>query len=299
MARSVDDAVRLVRGAAAVLSRVHGEGMTHGELTPGSLRQDGDEISVRPPQRGARESYAAYASPERLMGKDVTPASDVYSLGAILFEFLTFKPPFEGKSVVELMLKACADPAPNVRSLRIDVPDNVASVIARCLEKDPTKRYANAAELGDALDDVTVRDLWPGRRVLVADDDAPVRDLVARIIRTVGVEADIVASGRDAVQALKARRYDLAFLDLHMPRLSGWEVLDYLRNAPQARPGRLFVVTGFANQTISAADTDLVTAVLYKPVATDEMRSLVEHCLRGDPFDLRNVLRTTKHRAVA
>jgi CheY-like chemotaxis protein len=114
----------------------------------------------------------------------------------------------------------------------------------------------------------------------------------------IGVEADVVASGRDAIEALKTRRYDVALLDLNMPRLSGWEVLDFLRSRYDSRPRYLYIVTGFNNQDISAADRDLVSAVLYKPVVPDELRTLVTESLRNARPDLRTILRQTSHRAV-
>jgi CheY-like chemotaxis protein len=153
------------------------------------------------------------------------------------------------------------------------------------------------ATFRDALGVVAARSTWPGRRILVADDDAPVRDLYAHVAARVGVEIDVVASGRDAIEALKTRKYDLALMDLNMPRLSGWEVLDYLRTRREFRPRRLFIVTGFSDQLISEADRDVVSAVLYKPVAAEELRALVTECLRGGELDLRAILRTTGHRA--
>ena len=117
--------------------------------------------------------------------------------------------------------------------------------------------------------------------MLVADDDAPVRDLYSHIAGRIGVEVDLVASGRDAIAALKSRKYDVALLDLNMPRLSGWEVLDFLRSRNEARPANLFIITGFIDQKISEADRDLVSGVLYKPVSPDQLRKLVTDCLTG------------------
>ncbi|HEX8410223.1 MAG TPA: response regulator, partial [Thermoanaerobaculia bacterium] len=149
-----------------------------------------------------------------------------------------------------------------------------------------------------ALDAYARPIVWEGRRILVADDDAPIRNLYIQMASRVGVEADVVASGRDAIEALKTRRYDIALLDLNMPRLSGWEVLDFLRTRYEHRPRHLFIVTGFSEQMISEADRELVSAVLYKPVVQEELRTLVAECLRGARPDLRTILRHTHHRAV-
>jgi hypothetical protein len=80
------------------------------------------------------------------------------------------------------------------------------SVIARGLSKNPAARYPTIEALGTALDAVAVKDAWPGRRILVADDDAPVRDLYSLVASRIGVEADIVCSGRDAIEALNRGR---------------------------------------------------------------------------------------------
>lgn len=286
---AVDEAVRIGRDAAAALTSVHGE------LWPSAIAVSADGVGIVPPGLAERSRYGQYASPERILGKPATPASDVFSLGAILYHAVAGHPPFRGSSSAELMLAVCTDkplPAPP------HVPAELAAVLERCLQRDPSARYATPAALGDALSAVLMRAAWPGRRILVADDEGAIRDLYAHIAARVGVEADVVASGRDAIEALKTRKYDVAMLDLNMPRLSGWEVLDYLRTRYDARPHRLFIITGFSDQNVSAADRELVTAVLYKPVASEELRNLVTACLRGGPVDVTSILRTTSHRVL-
>jgi CheY-like chemotaxis protein len=282
-----DEIVRIGREAANALQAVHGE------LWPSAILVDGESVRIEPPGTADRARYGQYSAPERILGKPATAASDVFSLGAILFHALAGRPPFRGDSPAAVMLAAVTDvalePPPHVAP-------QLASVIRKCLAKDPNERYPTPADLRDALERTTARDNFPGRRILVADDDAPLRALYTMVAGRVGVEADVVSTGRDAIAALKSRRYDLALMDLNMPRLSGWEVLDFLRSRYDARPRRLFIVTGFTDQQISAADRDLVTAVLYKPVAQDELRMLVTECLRGGEVDLPKILRTTSHR---
>lgn len=270
----VEEVLRIGRSTAAALTNVHGE------LWPSALAVSSDDVEILPPGSADRSRYGQYSAPERILGKPATPASDVFSLGAILFHALAGRPPFRGETSSEVMLAACADAPLEVHAFRDDVPREVESVIAKCLAHDPSARYASPSELGSALERATPRRIaWPGRRILIADDDAPVRDLHASIVARVGVEADIVASGRDAIEALKSRRYDVALLDLNMPRLSGWEVLDFLRSRANLRPRRLYIVTGFSNQLVSEADRDLVTAVLNKPVVPDELRRILTTCL--------------------
>lgn len=282
-----DEVIRIGRDAAAALTSVHGE------LWPSALSVSDESVGIVPPGIADRSRYGQYAAPERILGKPATPASDVFSLGAILFHAVCGRPPFRGNSSAEVMLSICTDKPLDAPP---HVPPELTAVLARCLRREPSERFASPAVLRDAFEKLLRRDMWPGRRILLADDDGPIRDLYAHMAERVGVEADVVASGRDAIQALKTRRYDVAMLDLNMPRLSGWEVLDYLRAHYEVRPRRLFIVTGFSDQNISAADRDLVTAVIYKPVVSEELRALVTACLKGGEFDMKSILRNTDHR---
>lgn len=287
----VDEVIRIGREAADALER-HG---VHGELWPSAISV-GDGVGILPPGTADRVRWGQYAAPERILGKPATSASDVFSLSAILFHALSGRPPFKGATPAEVMLSACMDTPLDLHQLRPDAPKELVAVINRGLARDPAARYSKPAVMRDAFDAVAARANFPGRRILVADDDAPVRDLYAHVAARVGVEIDVVASGRDAIEALKTRKYDLALLDLNMPRLSGWEVLDYLRTRRDYRPRKLFIVTGFSDQLISEADREVVSAVIYKPVAADELRVLVTEVLRGGEIDLRAILRTTGHR---
>ena len=111
-----------------------------------------------------------YMAPEQAAGgRQATPAADVYSLGAILFECLAGRPPFVGQEPLGVLVRVVNEALPDVRSLRPDVPRDLAAVTMKCLEKDPARRYASAEALADDL-----------RRFL---DDRPTR---ARPLRAAG-----------------------------------------------------------------------------------------------------------------
>ena len=288
----LDEVLRVGRDAAGALERYG----IHGELWPTAISVGSDRVIILPPGEGDRSRWGQYAAPERTLGRPASAASDVYSLCAILYHAVAGRPAFNGSSTAEVMLSACTDTPLDLREFRAEVPSELATALRRGLSRDPASRFQSAAALRTALDAIASRGLFPGRRILVADDDAPVRDLYKQVAARVGVEADVVASGRDAIEALKTRKYDLALLDLNMPRLSGWEVLDYLRSRYDARPTRVFIVTGFSDQAISEADREVVNAVIYKPVSADELRRLLTECLRGGDVDLGAILQTTSHR---
>jgi CheY-like chemotaxis protein len=282
-----EDAVRIGRDVASALTGVHGE------LWPSAILVREDGVDIVPPSGADRIRWGQYAAPERILGKPATPASDVFSIAAILYHALAGRPPFRGTTPAAVMLAACSE---SPQEMPPQVPHALEKILMRALAKDPTQRYASAADFGIALDSWASHGAWNGRRVLAADDDSPIRELYHSMLTRIGVDADIVASGRDAIEALKTRKYDVALLDLNLPRLSGWEVLDFLRTRYEARPGHLFIVTGFTDQRVSEADRELVAAVLYKPVAPDELRTLVTECLRGSALDLQMILRQTSHR---
>lgn len=171
----LDQAIRFMLQACSAVFEAHLLGIVHRDLKPANLRVvtrgDGSEI-VKVLDFGVMKRMSCdqndtlgahtqpgtvigtpfYTSPEQLRGKaDVDVRSDVWSLGATLFELLTAQPPFGGKTYPQVIANVLeAAPLP-LRTLRADLAPSIEDVVLRCLEKEPAARYGSVVELASAL----------------------------------------------------------------------------------------------------------------------------------------------------
>jgi WD40 repeat protein len=160
-------AAELLRVLAGAVQHAHDRGILHRDLKPANvLLAGGDPRAPRLTdfglarladapdlsQSGLAVGTPAYMAPEQAAGRrrDVSPRTDVYALGAILYELITCEPPFAGRTLDVLRRVTSDDPVrPSARSP--DVPPELEAVCLKCLEKSPARRYATAAELADDL----------------------------------------------------------------------------------------------------------------------------------------------------
>jgi len=93
----------------------------------------------------------SYMSPEQLAGKKVDGRSDLFSLGATLYEMLTGEKPFTGETVATLLYKIANEPHESVRIHKADLPDAVAKIVDKALAKNPDERYQHGKEMAADL----------------------------------------------------------------------------------------------------------------------------------------------------
>jgi serine/threonine protein kinase/tetratricopeptide (TPR) repeat protein len=110
--------------------------------------EGGDNLTVT----GVACGTPNYMAPEQVRGRALGPCVDVYGLGAVLFELLTGQAPFVGSEPPEVMNQILRTEAPSVRKFVSNAPRDIAVIVAKCLEKEPTRRYASARELAEDLE---------------------------------------------------------------------------------------------------------------------------------------------------
>lgn len=136
------------------------------------------------------------------------------------------------------------------------------------------------------------------QRVLVADDDQSIRRLVSTIVKRENFTVDTAADGLEAIECLKQHPYAVILLDLMMPRMDGFGVIEWLSlNPPLIKP-IILVITAYSDQRFKAVDSDLVSGVLRKPFEVGELGSLVQTCVNGFTEEVSRTLALSKDQAI-
>jgi len=177
----VEEAVEYVLQACEAIAHAHALGIVHRDLKPANLflirRPDGTNaikvldfgISKVMPGKSASSDNAMtrtrtvmgsplYMSPEQMAStRDVDARTDLWALGAILYELVAGQPPFNAETMPQLCALILNGATPSLRSTRPQVPVGLDMVLQRCLEKDPKRRHANIAEFAAAIGEFAPR----------------------------------------------------------------------------------------------------------------------------------------------
>jgi two-component system, LytTR family, response regulator len=222
----------------------------------------------------------AYMSPEQALGRDLDRRTDLFSLGVVLYEMAAGRLPFSGLTSSETMARILGAQPEAIGRFNYDASESFDRLVRKCLEKDRERRYQSARELLVDLKNLE-RDT-DGRRTVVAaprklgavivDDEELARALVREYI---GASADIqilaeCANGFEAVKAITEKKPDLVFLDVQMPKLDGFEVLELI-----GRQVAVIFVTAFDEYAMRAFDEHAVDYLL-KPFSLERFQKALE-----------------------
>lgn len=114
------------------------------------------------------------------------------------------------------------------------------------------------------------------RRVLVVEDDPILRALLVRMFVRAGLHPDVAVNGEEAIRLLGVGSYTLVLLDLMLPRVSGFEVIDFLRSRPSDRPRIVVVCTAALDTSLDRLDPSVVHGVMRKPFDMEYMSNFIE-----------------------
>jgi eukaryotic-like serine/threonine-protein kinase len=163
----VEDALEITRQAALALSYAHSRGVVHRDIKPENILLSGGEAMVadfgiaravtaaadsRITESGLALGTPLYMSPEQAAGeRDVDARTDIYALGAVLYEMLAGETPFTGPTAQAITARKMSTPAPDIWQLRPTVPVGVRDAIGRALALVPADRYATAAQFAESI----------------------------------------------------------------------------------------------------------------------------------------------------
>jgi serine/threonine protein kinase len=174
-----EEARRIMKESADALSAAHAVSVVHRDIKPDNILLEGTRGRVMVTDFGIAKALSmgsgatltgagvaigtpAFMSPEQAAGeKEIDGRSDLYSLGIVTYQMLAGELPFNAPTVAGILMKQITEPAPDIRRVRPDVPEDLALAVARCLEKDPENRWPTADALRRALESRTVTGYRP------------------------------------------------------------------------------------------------------------------------------------------
>ncbi len=200
----------LMANVGGALAFAHSRGVLHRDVKPGNVMLASDAsvfvtdfgIAKQAESAGLTETgqllgTPGYMSPEQCRGRDVSHASDQYSLGAMVFELLAGRPPFIGSNAMDVMAQQMTELPPDLLSLRPDCPRDLAQVVRRMLSKEPVQRFPSIDEAMRHAKAAPLAFTDSERQKLVGWIAAPAnkRDFSVTPVSPTPLVSDVVAGG--------------------------------------------------------------------------------------------------------
>jgi serine/threonine-protein kinase len=291
----VEEATRITGQILEALTAAHASGIVHRDVKPANilLAANGDalltdfgiakrfdELESSVTRTGTLVGTPRYLSPEQAAGQPAGPASDVYSMGLVLFEMLTGRSPFPDGTSDELAAARRA-PGVDVRDLRPEVPEALAATVARALEVDPAQRFRTAAAMGAAL-----ASAWsppapalPESAILTQVIEAApavvgIRSGDTQVMpSSVGADAEAVAATTDSTSNENTISLGAVLLGVLVVVLlvGAWLYSRRSEAAPSSAASSTSPTTTIASSTTGAPQTVVSVTTLNSPVTLDEI----------------------------
>jgi eukaryotic-like serine/threonine-protein kinase len=160
---TVDHALELMTGVLQGLGYAHKRGIVHRDVKPANIRVD-DEGKARlmdfgvahltsssMTRTGVMLGTPSYMAPEQIVGEKIGPATDIFSVGAVLYELLSGARPFQGDTLQSVMYKVLNEMPPSLAKVAPRAPPQLDRIVTRALAKDPADRYESALEMANDL----------------------------------------------------------------------------------------------------------------------------------------------------